>query len=92
VYPDPANESAAGDRYGARGHEALLLTVLSRLGPVLEITLVSNEHRREIAPLIDLKGLLMELAGFLERFPRGYRVHKGKSSFVAHVFSFPGST
>ena len=65
MYPDPANESAARDRCGPRGRGALLLTVLSHLGSVPESTFISNERRREAAPTIDPKDLLMELAGFL---------------------------
>jgi hypothetical protein len=81
-----------GGGCGACGWITSLLTVHSHLALVLEITLVSDEYRREVALALDPKDLLVEFAGFLERCPGCYRVYKDESFPVADVLSVHGST
>jgi hypothetical protein len=60
-----------------RGHVTSLLTVHFNLAVVLEIALLSVDHLQEVVLAPDPEDLLMELAGFLERFSGGYRVYEG---------------
>lgn len=69
-------------RAGAAGSS---LTVLARLAFVVKIVLVPDEKYRDIVLVLWSKGLSMESAGFLARFPGGCQVHQEESFSGDHV-------